>query len=63
MSEAAPEAEVRQAKDAVAGAEAAWRTAVGESKSQLFQVYMVKAKAHEQLIEQMLMPQRAVAGT
>lgn len=63
MSETALEAEVRQAKNAVAGAEAAWRTAVGESESKLFQVYMVKAKAHEQLMEQMLMQQRAVAGT
>jgi len=63
MSEAALEEEVRQAKDAVTEAEAAYVKADGESKSQLFQMYMVKAKALEQLREEVLMQQRAVAGT
>ncbi len=62
MSEAALEEEVRQAKDAVTEADAAYAKADGESKSQLFQMYMVKAKALEQLREQVLMQQRAVAG-
>lgn len=43
--------------------EAAWSKADGESKSQLFQVYMVKAKTLDQLMEQLLMQQRAVSGT
>ena len=38
MSEAALDFELRQATNAVAGAEAAWSKANGESKSQLFQV-------------------------
>ncbi len=59
MSEEALKDEVGQARDAVAKAEAAWETAVDESKSPLFQVYMVKAKALEQLVEQSLIRQRA----
>ena len=63
MSETALDFEVRQAKNAVAGAEAAWSKANGESNSQLFQVYMVKAKTLEQLMEELLMQQRVVSGT
>lgn len=62
MSEAALDFEVRQAENAVAGAEAAWSQTDGERKSQLFQVYMVKAKTLEQLMEQLLIQQRAVSG-